>query len=85
MTADVDNLVLEHLRLLRSDIKEMRTEMQSGFHDLKDRMARLETAMLRVKRDALGAEESVAFQQVAHDRLVERIERIERRLELSDS
>ncbi len=59
MTADVDNLVLEHLRLLRSDIKEMRTEMQSGFHDLKDRMARLETAMLRVKRDALGAEESV--------------------------
>jgi hypothetical protein len=83
MTAEIDNLVLEHLRILRTDIKDMRTEMQSSFHDPKDRMARLEAAMLRVKRDAIGAEESVAFQQVAHDRLVERVERIERRLELT--
>ena len=51
MAADVDNLVLKHLRLLRLDIRDMRSEMQSGFHDLKDRMVRLESTMLRVKRD----------------------------------
>jgi len=84
MAADIDNLVLEHLRLLRSDIRDMRTEMQTGFHDLKDRMVRLESTMLRVKRDVLGGEETLAFQQVAQDRLMERIERIERRLELSE-
>ncbi len=84
MTGEVDHLVLEHLRLLRSDIRDMRAEMHSGFHDLKDRMVRLESTMLRVKRDVLGCEETLAFQQVAQDRLVERIERIERRLELTE-
>ncbi len=51
MAANVDNLVLEHLRLLRSDIRDLRMQMQSGFHDLKDRLVRLESTMLRVKRD----------------------------------
>ena len=42
----------------------MRAEMQGGFHDLKDRMVRLESTMLRVKRDVLGGEETLAFQQL---------------------
>lgn len=85
MSNEVDNRVLEHLRLLRSEIRDMRTDMQNGFHDLKERMIRLESGLLRVKRDALGVEETLAIQQAAQDRLVERIERIERRLELSDA
>jgi hypothetical protein len=63
MTADTDHLVLELLRSLRSEIKEMRGEMQSGFHDLRDRLTRLESTMLRVKRDVLGCEESIALRQ----------------------
>lgn len=50
---------------------------------MRERMTRLESTMLCVKRDAIECEETVAIQQSDQDGLVERIERIERRLDLS--
>jgi uncharacterized protein YxjI len=82
MTDNVENLVLEHLRALRSEIQTLRTEMHGEFYDLKHRMSSLESAMIGVKRDVTHGDETDARQQVSLDRIVERIERIERRLEL---
>jgi chromosome segregation ATPase len=84
MTENVENLVLEHLRALRSEIQTMRTEMHSEFHDLKHRMSSLESEMVGVKRDVNHADATDARQQVSLDRIVERIERIERRLGFLD-
>ena len=79
---NVDNLIVEHLKGLGSDIAGMRTEMQAEFKDVKARLNHLEGSMAGIRRDnALGAED-FARQQVSIDRLVERIQRIERRLEL---
>ena len=83
MTDNVENLVLEQLRALLSEVQTMRGEMHTEFHDLKGRMSRLESAMVGVKRELVGCDETDARQQISLDRIGERIERIERRLDLA--
>lgn len=78
MTENLDNLVLEHLRHIRGRVDQIGEDIL----DLKHRMASLESAMVGVKREVTSGDETDARQQVSIDRLVERIERIERRLEL---
>ena len=78
MTEDVERLVLEHLRHIRGRVDQIGEDIQ----DLKHRMSSLESAMVGVKREITHGDETDARQQVSIDRLVERVERIERRLEL---
>ena len=85
MTSEnVENLVLEHLRGVRSDIQTLRTEMHGEFKDVKFRLSTLEIAISGVKRDQAESLADYARQQMSLDNLVERIQRIERRLELVD-
>ena len=51
--------------------------------DLKLRMSGLESGMVLVKRKITHGDETAARQQITIDRLATRVERIERRLELS--
>jgi hypothetical protein len=78
MTENVESLVLEHLRHIRGRVDQIGEDIQ----DLKHRMSSLESAMVGVKREITHGDETDARQQVSIDRLVERVERIERRLEL---
>lgn len=79
MTENIENLVLEHLRHIRGRVDQIAEDMG----DLKHRMSGLEQAMNLVKREINLSEETDARQQITLDKLAERIERIERRLELS--
>ena len=45
MTDNVDNIVLEHLRALRNDVKAQREEIRQGFRDVSTRIERLETRL----------------------------------------
>lgn len=74
-----DNLVLEHLRHIRSRVDQIADDIT----DLKQRISGLESAMVLVKREVAYGDETDARQQVSLDRLIERIQRIERRLELT--
>jgi hypothetical protein len=49
MTDNVEDLILEHLRVLRSEIQTMRTEMHSEFKDVKLRMSSIENAMVSIR------------------------------------
>jgi len=80
MSSDIDNLVLEHLRHIRGRVDQIAEDMG----DLKHRMTALEGNMSLVKREVAYGDETDASQQTALDRLRERVERIERRLDLSD-
>jgi hypothetical protein len=80
--ADTPNLVLEHLVALRGELRDFRTQVADDMRSLKERMTALEGAMLAQRRDALGTDENLARHQAEFDRLAERVERIERRLEL---
>lgn len=80
MTADIENLVLEHLRHIRSRVDQIADDMT----DLRHRMTGLEGAMSLIKREVAYGDETDARQQVTLDKLLSRVERIERRLELRE-
>ncbi len=80
---NVDNIIIEHLKNLRSDVASMRSEMHTEFKDVKARLNHLDASMAGVRRDGALSAEDFARQQVSIDSLVERIQRIEKRLELA--
>jgi predicted nuclease with TOPRIM domain len=78
MTENVENLVLEHLRAIRAGQDRIENELR----DLKGRVSAVETGLNGVRRDLVALAEASARLQVAMDRLGDRVDRIERRLEL---
>ena len=78
MTENVENLIVEHLRHIRGRVDRIAEDVG----DLKHRMSSLESAMVLVKREVSAGDETDARQQVSLDRLLDRIDGIERRLDL---
>ncbi len=75
--ADADNIVLELLRGIRADLAGLRVEARERLDRIETRMSAMETTLGSLYALAGTDRESV------HS-LTRRIERIERRLELSD-
>ena len=83
MSESIDNLILEHLRMLRNEVAGMRAEMHEEFRDVKLRLGSVETAVVSMRRDSTEQMGDVVRQQLRIDQLTDRLERIERRLELN--
>jgi uncharacterized coiled-coil protein SlyX len=83
MTDEVENLMLEHLKTLRSEIKDMRNTMKGEFKDVKERLSTLESGQALVIQHIGQLSSSIAGQQVSIDRMSDRIDRVEHRLELA--
>ena len=81
MTDNVENLIIEHLKHIRGRVDRIAEDMT----DVKLRLSSLESAMVHVKREVSSGDETDARQQVSLDRLADRIDRIERRLDLIGS
>ena len=84
MTDQVENLLLEMLKGLRNELRDFRNRYEDDMEDLKARMSSLEASMVSVRRDANHNEEVDARQQVSIDKIVKRIERLEKRLDLTN-
>ena len=78
MVEDVENLVLEHLKKIQSE----QTASRERDSEILSRLAHIETAVARLARDGADNFAEVISDRHAVDKLKERIERIERRLEL---
>lgn len=83
MSENIENLILEHLRMLRNELAGLRTEMHEEFRDVKLRLGSVESAVVSVRRDSTDQMGDVVRQQLRIDQLAERLERLERRLELA--
>jgi outer membrane murein-binding lipoprotein Lpp len=79
MTESLDSPIIEHLRHIRGRVDQIADDVT----DLKHRISGLETAMVLVKREVNASDETDVRLQMSLDKLVERIQRIEKRLELS--
>lgn len=74
------NLVLEHLRSMRSQL----AEHSQRFTEIADRLTRIELATAAIRRDQAGDAETMAHLGARLDRVAEKVDRIERRLDLAD-
>ncbi len=74
------NLVLEHLRAIRADVGEIKhVQREHG-----ERLIRVELAMASMRRDQAADAENAAHLGARVDRLSDEIDRIKRRLEITD-
>jgi uncharacterized coiled-coil protein SlyX len=76
----MDNLVLEHLRAIRSDIAIIKEDSK----EIKSRLTTLEIGQATLLQHIGHMSGDIAEQHGRYDRLVDRIEKIEKRLEISD-
>ncbi len=81
MTDETANLILEHLRAMRRDLADLRAD--NG--EIKRRLSQLEAGQADIIKILGNLAAAGANQQLAADRLSERLERIERRLDLQDA
>ena len=81
---NVGNATLKLLQVMRSEMSGMRSDMQNEFRDVKGRLSHLESSITASRRDGVLVSEDFARQQVSIDSIVERIQRIEKRIELVD-
>lgn len=78
MTENVENLILEHLKRFQAGQDRIERELK----EIKGRIANLESGQASVIQHLGNLAAADAVQQHGIDHLNERIERIERRLEL---
>ncbi len=79
MTENIENLILEHLKKIQAE----QTAARERDAEILTRLSSIENGLARISRDeALTYTELVQDRHVV-DKLKERIDRIERRLELS--
>lgn len=78
MTDHAESLVLEQLRLIRADQVAARDDIR----EVKNRLATLEGGQGTILQHMGHLASSIAQQHISVDRLSDRVERIERRLEL---
>ncbi|WOO31814.1 hypothetical protein [Diaphorobacter limosus] len=75
---NVENLILEHLKRFQAG----QDRIEHKLDEVIARVGHIELGLAGVRRDLAHADEGSASTGVRVDRLAERIERIERRLEI---
>lgn len=81
MGDEPENLVLAHLRAIRTDI----TDMRNGQAEMLVRLNDVARQIAGLRRDLAGDAETVAHLQAQMDQVREEIARIKRRLDLNDA
>jgi hypothetical protein len=78
MASNVENLMLEHLKRFQATLERV----ESKLGELTVRQMETHTAVLNLRRDQVNDAEISAHLQAQLDAVRDRLERIERRLEL---
>ncbi|MDE0173294.1 MAG: hypothetical protein OYH76_14100 [Defluviicoccus sp.] len=81
MNADVENLVLEQFSPIRGEIGALRQEMG----EVRQRVLSMERHLADIQRLLANQQGDVVLVHRCLDRVGERLQRIERRLELADT
>ena len=74
-----DNLIIEHLRAIRTEIAGVKSDTA----DTRQRVISGDTSLIDMRRNVVHVFEDIAHQQLTMDKLLDRVQRIEKRLDLS--
>ncbi len=80
MSEKVENLILEHLRGMRGSQDRVEQELR----EIKNRITNLESGVAGIRRDSAHDNDKIVQQQIGLDHLNERIEKIEKRLDIAN-
>lgn len=80
MTENVENLLLEHMKRFQATLERIERDLR----ELKTRQNDTHTAVLGLRRDQVNDAEVTAHLQAQFDLFRDRLDRIEKRLELSN-
>ena len=75
---NADSIVIAHLRAMHADVASIKDDIR----EVKTRITHVEAGIASLKRDAAHQYDESAAANARFDRLTERIEKIERRLDL---
>jgi len=75
---NIDNLGIEHLKALRAEVADIKADTAT----IRQRMQGVDAACMELRRSDLHLHEGLARQQLTMDQVLERVQRIEKRLEL---
>lgn len=78
MADQIDNIVLELLRAIRAEIAAVKEDTR----EIKSRLIVVESGIASLRRDGGDFATSIADQHLRYDRLLDRIDRIEKRLDI---
>lgn len=82
MTDNVENIILEQLKGFRNEFRDFRSKYDQDISDIKQRLTTLERGQASVKHETADQYDQYVRQQVSIDQIKDRIEKIERRLEI---
>lgn len=80
MNDNVEDLVLEQLRAVRADIASVKDDTR----EIKSRLTSVEQGIAALRKESAGNYGDIIDTHQRYDRLAERIEKIERRLQTAD-
>ena len=80
MTDHVENMLLEHMKRFQATLEQIQRELR----ELKLRQSETHAAVLGIRRDQVNDAEITAHMQVQLDGVRDRLDRVERRLDLSN-
>ncbi len=83
MNDNIENLLLEHLKALRNELRDFRAKTEDEFSEVKLRLSSLERGQAKGHAEYADLYGDHARQQAAIDRISDRLSRIERRLEIN--
>lgn len=78
---NVENIILEHLRAIRGKIDQMADDMR----EMKNRLGNVEATQGTTLQQIGHLASSIAQQQLSFDRMTERVEHMEKRLEIASA
>lgn len=80
MSDNVENLILEHMKRMQAEMAAIRQDTA----EIKSRLGSIETGIGRIAQGDASNYAEIIENRHMYDRLAERIERLERRLELAN-
>lgn len=79
MSENIDNLILEHLKKIQAEQADARQRDL----EIMTRLSQLEAGIARIGRNEANNYEEIVMDRHSIDKLRERVDRIERRLEIN--
>ena len=78
--SNIENLMLEHMKKIQSELTGIRQDNA----EVKSRLSSIESGIARITRDEAGNYGEIIENRHMFDKLKERVEKIERRLEIAN-